>query len=225
MLAYLRAENENTGAVLKPVPSGIPGRQRPSLAADVTVTGPTDGPIADRRGRALKLATLPSPAASPVSFMLSCVMAACTSPGAPSGSSPRRRPSPHARPGTGDQFQAGRPESYRARNKDFNVGFTTENPRAPGTHATASMSAAVTASVSRRFVGWVSAKCCLAAVAGPLDRWRPHPSNPLLRRRASLALDEREYKADRTSRDRSHSHWRAVNETDFTFRGGNRMAT
>ena len=56
--------------------------------------------------------------------------------------------------------------------------------------------------LSRRFDGWVSAKCCLAAVAGPPRRWRPHPSNPFMRRRASLAMDEREYKADGTSRDR-----------------------
>ena len=33
--------------------------------------------------------------------------------------------------------------------------------------------------VSRRFDGWVSANVDLAAVAGPLRRWRPHPSNPL----------------------------------------------
>ena len=33
--------------------------------------------------------------------------------------------------------------------------------------------------IPRRFDGWVSATCCLAAVAGPLRRWRPHPSNPL----------------------------------------------
>jgi hypothetical protein len=56
--------------------------------------------------------------------------------------------------------------------------------------------------VSRRFDGWVSANVDLAAAAGPLDRWRPHPSNPLMRRRVPLALDEREYKADGTSRDR-----------------------
>ena len=41
--------------------------------------------------------------------------------------------------------------------------------------------------------GWVSAKCCLAAVTGPPRRWRPHPSNPLVRRRAHQpVLDERE---------------------------------
>ncbi len=48
----------------------------------------------------------------------------------------------------------------------------------------------------------MSAKCCLAAVAGPPRRWRPHPSNSLMRRRVPFALDEREYKADGTSRDR-----------------------
>jgi hypothetical protein len=74
--------------------------------------------------------------------------------------------------------------------------------------------------ISRRFDGWVSAKCCVVAVAGPLDRWRPHPSNPLKRRRVPLALDEREYKADRTTRDRPHSHQPAVNGTDLTSRGG-----
>ena len=42
----------------------------------------------------------------------------------------------------------------------------------------------------------MSAKCYLAAVAEPLRRWLPHPSNPLMRRRATLALDEREYKAE-----------------------------
>ena len=57
--------------------------------------------------------------------------------------------------------------------------------------------------VSRRFDGWVSANVGLAAAAGPQDRWRPHPSNPLLRGRVPLALHEREYKADGTSRDRS----------------------
>jgi hypothetical protein len=57
--------------------------------------------------------------------------------------------------------------------------------------------------VSRRFDGWVSANVGLAAAAGPQDRWRPHPSNPPMRRRVPLALDEREYKADGTSRDRS----------------------
>ena len=55
--------------------------------------------------------------------------------------------------------------------------------------------------VSRRFDGWVSANVDLAAAAGPLDRWRPRPSNPLMRRRVPLAFDEREYKADGTSRD------------------------
>ena len=40
------------------------------------------------------------------------------------------------------------------------------------------------ARVSRRFDGWVSANVALAAVAGPLRRCRPHPSNPLLRPRA-----------------------------------------
>ena len=55
--------------------------------------------------------------------------------------------------------------------------------------------------VSRRFDGWVSANVDLAAAAGPLRRWRPHPSNPLMRRRVPLAFDEREYKADGTSRD------------------------
>src|SRR4029434_8283264 len=79
--------------------------------------------------------------------------------------------------------------------------------------------------ISRRFDGWVSAKCCLAAVAGPLRRWRPHPSNPLVRRRASLAIDEREYKADRTSRDRPHCHLPVVNGTDLTSRGRDRVAT
>src|SRR6266545_5196835 len=79
--------------------------------------------------------------------------------------------------------------------------------------------------ISRRFDGWVSAKCCLAAVAGPPHRWRPHPSNPLMRRRASLAMDEREYKADGTSRDRPHCHWRAMNETTFKFGARNRVAT
>jgi hypothetical protein len=57
--------------------------------------------------------------------------------------------------------------------------------------------------VSRRFDGWVSANVDVAAAAGPLRRWRPHPSNPLMRRRVPLALDEREYKADGTSRDQS----------------------
>src|SRR6266498_2548732 len=42
----------------------------------------------------------------------------------------------------------------------------------------------MSALVSRRFDGWVSANVDLAAVAGPLRRWRPHPSNPLMRRRA-----------------------------------------
>ena len=55
--------------------------------------------------------------------------------------------------------------------------------------------------VSRRFDGWVSANVALAAAAGPLRRWRPHPSNPLMRRRVPLAFDEREYKVDGTSRD------------------------
>ena len=55
--------------------------------------------------------------------------------------------------------------------------------------------------VSRRFDGWVSANVALAAVAGPLRRWRAHPSNPLMRGRVLLAFDEREYKADRTPRD------------------------
>src|SRR5580765_6013463 len=32
--------------------------------------------------------------------------------------------------------------------------------------------------VSRRFDGCVSANVALAAIAGPLRRWRPHPSNP-----------------------------------------------
>jgi len=57
--------------------------------------------------------------------------------------------------------------------------------------------------VSRRFDGWVSANVGVAAAAGPQDSWRPHPSNPPVRRRVPLALDEREYKADGTSRDRS----------------------
>src|SRR5262245_18318778 len=38
----------------------------------------------------------------------------------------------------------------------------------------------------------------------------------------SSALDEREYKADGTSRDRPHGHGL---ETDFKFRGRNRVAT
>jgi hypothetical protein len=41
--------------------------------------------------------------------------------------------------------------------------------------------------VSRRFDGWVSANVDLAAAAGPLRRWRPRPSNPLMRRRVPLA--------------------------------------
>ena len=57
--------------------------------------------------------------------------------------------------------------------------------------------------VSRRFDGWVSANVGVAAAAGPQDRGRPRPSNPLMRRRVPLALDERGYKADGTSRDRS----------------------
>jgi hypothetical protein len=57
---------------------------------------------------------------------------------------------------------------------------------------------AVSIEVSRRFDAWVSASVGLAAAAGPLRRWRPHPSNPLVRRRVPLALDEREYKADGT---------------------------
>ena len=74
--------------------------------------------------------------------------------------------------------------------------------------------------ISRRFDGWVSAKCCLAAVAGPPRRWRPHPSNPLCAGGLTgLALDEREYKADRTSRDRPHCHRPAVNETDLKSGG------
>jgi len=57
--------------------------------------------------------------------------------------------------------------------------------------------------VSLRFDGWVSANVDSAAAAGPQDRWRPRPSNSLMRRRVPLAFDEREYKADGTSRDRS----------------------
>jgi transposase len=37
------------------------------------------------------------------------------------------------------------------------------------------------------FDGWVSACVSLATVRAPQRRWRPHPSTPLLRRRASLA--------------------------------------
>ena len=55
--------------------------------------------------------------------------------------------------------------------------------------------------VSRRFDGWVSANVALAAVARPRRRWRPHPATPLMRRGVLLAFDEREYKADGTSRD------------------------
>ena len=57
--------------------------------------------------------------------------------------------------------------------------------------------------VSRRFDGWVSSNVGLAVAAGPLRRWRPHPSNPLMRRRVPLALNERGYKVDRTSPDQS----------------------
>jgi hypothetical protein len=46
--------------------------------------------------------------------------------------------------------------------------------------------------VSRGFDGWVSAYVDLAAVREPLRRWHPHPSTPLMRRRAPLAPDERE---------------------------------
>jgi class 3 adenylate cyclase len=41
----------------------------------------------------------------------------------------------------------------------------------------------------------------------------------------SSALDEREYKADRTSRDPPHCHRSAVNATALNFRGRNRVAT
>jgi hypothetical protein len=40
-----------------------------------------------------------------------------------------------------------------------------------------------TPTISCRFDEWVSAECCLAALAEPLHRWRPHPSTPLMRRR------------------------------------------
>jgi len=53
--------------------------------------------------------------------------------------------------------------------------------------AKGSKGATMRALVSRRFDGWVSANVALAAVAGPPRRWRPHPSNPLLRRRAQWA--------------------------------------
>ena len=36
--------------------------------------------------------------------------------------------------------------------------------------------------------GWVSANVAVAAAARPLDRWRHHPSNPLMRRRVPLPL-------------------------------------
>jgi hypothetical protein len=57
--------------------------------------------------------------------------------------------------------------------------------------------------VSRRFDGWVTANVGVAAAAGPQNRWRPHSSNLPMRRRVPLARDERGYKADGTSRDRS----------------------
>ena len=38
-----------------------------------------------------------------------------------------------------------------------------------------------------RFDGWVSAWTAWAAAREPLPRWRPHPSTPLMRRRAWLA--------------------------------------
>jgi hypothetical protein len=50
--------------------------------------------------------------------------------------------------------------------------------------------------VSRRFDGWVSAYVDVAAVRAPWRRWHPHPSTPLMRRRAPLAPDEREEKDD-----------------------------
>ena len=40
-----------------------------------------------------------------------------------------------------------------------------------------------------RFDGWVSARTSLVAAREPLRRWRPHPSTPLMRRRASLASE------------------------------------
>ena len=83
----------------------------------------------------------------------------------------------------------------------------------------------IRALISRRFDGWVSAKCCLVAVVGPPRRWRPHPSNPLMRRRVPLAPHEREYKADGTSRDRPHCHRPAVIGTDLTSRGRDQVAT
>src|SRR5437763_584716 len=44
--------------------------------------------------------------------------------------------------------------------------------------------------ISRRFDGWVSAKCWLAAVAGPSLRWRPRPrSQDRVASARSLALE------------------------------------
>jgi transposase len=64
------------------------------------------------------------------------------------------------------------------------------NPGSPGRSIVCSAMSGTL--VSRRFDGWVSAYVDVAAVRAPVHRWRPHPSTPLMRRRAPLAPDERE---------------------------------
>src|SRR6266496_4591954 len=74
--------------------------------------------------------------------------------------------------------------------------------------------------------GWVSANVDLAAVAGPLRRWRPHPSNPLLRRRARkpspLTSANRRLTEPRETAAH-YRHGRRLNATDPTRK--NTMAT
>ena len=61
-------------------------------------------------------------------------------------------------------------------------GFRSEHHSKPVTQSPGSLFTTVSPVVSRRFDRWVSASVDLAAVAGPLRRWRPHPSTPLMRR-------------------------------------------
>jgi len=60
--------------------------------------------------------------------------------------------------------------------------------------------------ISRRFDGWVSAKLLLGRCPqGRREDGAPTPRIPSCAGGLTeLALDEREYKADRTSRDRPH---------------------
>ena len=138
---------------------------------------PLASPLAPDSGRRLD----PPPPSAPGGGVANLGPAHRRAPGKTGGRG-RPRPSPRRHP----LCPAARWQHLRAPARSASA--SSRGRRRPCGHVTeATLPSRCGLMISRRFDGWVSANVDLAAVAGPLRRWRPHPSNPPLRRRAHWA--------------------------------------